>query len=697
LIFTIKEALLIGSIRFEGNEVFGSRDLLLAVNQTSGGLKTGQPFHAEALREAEEALLFKYHRDGFLLASVNGESSPAGAGRADITFRVKEERRVYLRGVSLVGAQRIRESEALSLLELQPRRLFGVISKGYYVPERVEEDIDRLRDIYRSRGFLSAEAGFEELSFNGDMSAVYVTFRVKEGPRSTLAGARVEGSKLFPQKLLERAVDLPGGDYYSGEVVAQAYRRLVRWYEEHADIVPKIIVRNEYGPVDQVTVVFQVKEEEHYETGLVTITGNRRTRDRVVRRDVTLVPGKPFTLIEVERTSENLEKRGFYSSVELKMEDRSDPDKPGVKVRDIEVAVEEREHTGLFEAGGGASSGSGGVGYVRLRQPNFDLFRPPRAWDDWTGAFLGGGQYLDVELIPGVKESQYRLRFEEPYFFRSDLSLFLSGLTSVFDRRTYEESHVRGSVGLQKLFGESHLLSGSIQYIADQAVVDRLEDDAPPDAVRAQGHTFLGYPRFELRFDDRELNYYSGPTGLLALANFDLGSSATGSRADFARSTASLSFSLGLFDPRPDYWHVFHAGLDIGWMEGLEGEEAPLFERFYLGGPRSFRGFFYRRLGPHQGRTPVGGEGTIHGTLEYSFPLFWREMRAAAIFDWGDLEPGFSKISSGRFRAAAGGGLLIRLKLLGQPVPASLFWVKALSSEAGDREQVFSFSVGLGF
>ena len=107
--------------------------------------------------------------------------------------------------------------------------------------------------------------------------------------------------------------------------------------------------------------------------------------------------------------------------------------------------------------------------------------------------------------------------------------------------------------------------------------------------------------------------------------------------------------------------------------------------------------FAYRRLGPHQGRVAVGGEGLLRGTVEYSFPLVWREVRAVALFDWGDLAPSFSRLSTGRFRTAAGGGLQVRLNLLEQPFPANFYWAKALSSERGDREQVFSFTVGYSF
>ena len=87
----------------------------------------------------------------------------------------------------------------------------------------------------------------------------------------------------------------------------------------------------------------------------------------------------------------------------------------------------------------------------------------------------------------------------------------------------------------------------------------------------------------------------------------------------------------------------------------------------------------------------------VHGSIEYSLPMVRPEVRPFAFFGWGDLEPSFSRLSDERFRTAAGGGIHFRLKLGEQHLPATLYWVKALSSETDDREQLFSFTVGINF
>ena len=682
----IRELRTTGRIAFHGND-----SLLSATLEQASGLRKGAPLGESAIAEAEEAIVERYQTDGFLLASAEGVVTPGPGGRADVDFTLREGRRVSISEVRLEGASQISASEALSVLATQPRRFFGLITRGYYRPADIELDLERLRRIYRSKGYLEAEASFAGLELSEDRAWAVVTFRVEEGRRYELAGVRIEGNRLFSREHFELDGALPVGGYYSESAAQEALRRILRWYEEHADVVPAVRLRFEYPAPGKVTLVYAIREEEHYFTGLVRITGNNRSLDRVFRRDVTLIPGKPYTLGEIERTRERLGGSGILEGFEIRPTQGDEP-----KTRDVQIDVTEKQQTGGFQVGGGASAGAGEVAYLSIHESNLDLFRLPRSWTDWSQAFRGGGQTLDVEIIPGTRESEYKVRFVEPYLFRSDLALALGGMTSDYDRRSYDESRLRGAATLQQFFDRDHRFSLSVGYIAESVGINDIDSNAPRDVFDARGHTFLGYPRAELKYDDLAYSYFSGPRGFTAALRADYADSATGSQAGFARATLSADWAMGLFDDRPDYQHVLHVSADAGWMDGI-GEDLPLFERFYLGGPRSFAGFRYRSLGPREGRTPLGGEGMVYGSVDYSLPLFRPEVRPFAIFEWGDIEPSFSGISASRFRTAAGGGLQIRLKIGDQRLPATLYWVKSLSSQPGDREQLFSFTVGLNF
>lgn len=684
--------------RVRNVEVVGNRDLPASRIVRRAGLRAGTPLEDGALERAAAAVLEEYHREGFLLASVQAVAEPASAGRSDVRLEVSEGPRVHLAEVTIEGAEEISAAEARRALGIQPRRLFGLLSPGRYVPEDLEGALARLREHYRSRGHLSALVGFGGLELDGSLRRARLRILVREGPRYRIAEARVEGSRLFPREDLERAVASLRGAPYSSSALEEATEELRAFYLARSDRLPAIAVRTEYREDDSVAAVFEIREERFVETGLVSISGNRFTRDRVIRTRVGLVPGEPFSPREVQRTLERIRALGYFTKTQIELEEREEPGAPETTFTDVRVEVEEPERLGsLLEVGGGASSGSGSVFYVGVRRANFDLFRLPKSWDDLQGAFRGGGQYIDLTFLPGTKESQYSVRFEEPYLFRSDLSLSLSSGVRAYEREAYDEHRIGGSLQVRKSFDADRRWSAAAAWIFDRVRTDDIEAGAPPDVLAAEGRTSLSHPRLELRYDGLERNAYSGPEGLFARAHADFASGGTGSDVSFARVVASLDWFAGVFEPEPDTRHVLHIGVRGMWIRGLGGDRVPLFERFFLGGPRSFRGFEYRGLGPREAGVPLGGEAGIAGTIEYSFPIVWREIRGVAVFDWGDLEPSLSDVRLGRFRAAAGGGIRLRLRVFGQEVPANFTWVHDLASERGDRTQLFSFTVGTEF
>lgn len=691
--FFLSEVPVFGKITVRGNNVFSNRSVV-----TESALKPGEPVTEEALRTAETRVEEKYNRDGFLLTSVQARTHTVHPRRIDVTLEVAHGARVHIRRLTLRGAEQIAATQALSILQTRPRRLFGVVARGYYVPSVVEHDLARLEAFYHGRGFLAARVGLAEFNLEENYRTVDLALEVDEGPRYMLREVFLEGNTLFSTTRLKNELAVRTGEPFSDEALSAGIRRVMKWYQERADRIPKITAEPPtFGPDRTVTVTLRIDERTPLVTGEVRITGNSRTRERVVRQDVTVAPGEPFTILEMERTLKRMRRRGHFREVNWKATASELDNPPDSEYVDVEVDVVEHRERGRLQVGGGASSGEGEVAYFAIQQPNFDLFRLPHHWGDWSDAFVGGGQRLDIELIPGNRETEYRFRLEEPYFFRSDLSLWLQGASSRLGRREYDESHLQATTGLRKYFDVDRNFSAALSYTLDSVRIHDLDDDAPPDAVDARGYTRLGYPRLELRYNNTERNFFSGDTGLRLLGQADLADRVTGSQVEFLRLRARADYALGLWDGVPDRRHVLHSAVEVGTIEDNGHGDVPLFERFFLGGPRDFRGFDYRQLGPHQGNTPVGGEGMIHGTIDYSFPLFWREIRGVALLDWGDLAPTFSRISTGRFRTALGGGVRFRLNLLGNAIPASLYWVQALSSEAGDDEQRFSFSLGYAF
>ena len=687
----LPEGATVRSVEVEGVERFRMDEAREAIR-----IGVGEPLRDEAVEAARERILSKYHRDGFAFAEVEVAIEPRPLGGAALRFIVYEGHRVRLSEVEVIGNETIPDRELIDASGLEPVRLLGLLSRGYYTPGSIDEALDAMLELYQSRGRIEAWIGIEEMELDARKRRLRVRVRVIEGPRYRVGRVEIRGRAAFPEEILRREIGIEPGEHYSGADVRAGGIRLARWYLEHSDLIPSV---RAYPPVPiapgEVAVVYEIEEGKPRFVGEVAIAGNWKTRDRVVRRLLDVEPGEVLVPFEIEESAARLRASGLFERAEIRMEGTPDP-----QVVDVEVEVTEKERSGYFELGGGASSGAGEVAYVRVESNNFDLFRLPRSLTDWRGAFTGGGQVLRIEAIPGSRESDFRVLFREPYFLSARNALSIRGAGAILERTSYDETRLGGEVEVRRfLDDDDRHLSAALAYRIENVSIDDIVLPAPPDVAAAEGHRFLSFPRLSILYDDLEINPYAGPRGVVADLGVDFGHSALGSELDFTRLTASADVFLGLFGRNPDYRHTLRAGIHAGWVEDLGSGPVPISERFFVGGPRSFRGFDYRGVGPHQLDTPIGGEVIVRGTLQYSLPLLFREVRAVAVFDWGNLESDIESFSTGRFRTAAGGGLELRLPfpLTGQVVPMNLYWVQALASEDEDEEQLFTFTLGFGF
>lgn len=678
---------LVTTVEFVGNSAVSAADLAKDLL-----IRAGKSLRQEDLERDRQTLLERYHGEGYLLADVRSDAIEKLPGHALLVWRISERHRVVVDEVNISGNEGVTPGEILSALRLPSGGVLSFLQRGYYQPAQVRRGLEALHGLYRYRGYFRASIELEDVRLDPSLRWVSLSIRAQEGPRFVLESVRLSGNRIFSVEHLLEVAAVQTGGFYSGAEIEAARNRLVRWYQEHSDSVALVQPQIQLLEGNRVVTTFKIREGEHRFVGQVIVDGNWKTRDRVIRQHLSVVPGAPLNMLEIEKSKERLEGLGYFEKVEWALRTTEDE-----RIHDVVIRVEEKESTGRWELGGGASSGAGEVAYLRVQGVNMDLFRTPRSLADWKGAFVGGGQTLDLSVVPGNKESLFALRFHEPWLFSSHRTLSLEGRSMFVEREAYDENRQFGEIEIRQFLDRSHHLSFALAYVAEDVEIADLEASAPPDVTDVRGHTLLAYPRLSLRFDDLETNFYSGPAGLFGEARLDVADSPTGSELSFSRLTGSVDVFRTFFGDDPDYRHLLHAGLRAGWSSGLGGDPFPIFERFFVGGPRSFRGFYYRRLGPHDGRVPLGGRALLQGTVEYSFPLVFREARLVALFDWGNLEPSWGSFSTGRFRTAAGLGLQLRLPALGQIVPLNFYWTKALSSERGDKEQTFAFTLGYGF
>ncbi|MEM1423626.1 MAG: BamA/TamA family outer membrane protein, partial [Planctomycetota bacterium] len=532
-----------------------------------------------------------------------------------------------------------------------------------------------------------------------------ITFLIDEGPLYILRDVIVEDARggvpvIFTPEQVRGLIGLKPGDAYAGREVRRAVSTLRDAYRQIGYIDAQ--VRSEDLRVigsSGVDLRLTVSEGERWRTGLVEIGGNELTRQKVIRRRVEVYPdrwldGKAVDLSGTLVTASGLfETRPQLGGAPRVVVQPPDPANPGY--RDVYIEVQET-NTGSLSFGAAIDSDAGVVGAISLNQRNFDVADFPDSFDELLRgrAFRGAGQTFDLTLQPGTEVSTYSLSLGEPSLFGTDYGL--TGGVFFRDRvfREFDEQRLGGSLSLSRRFGTRWV--GSVSVRGENIDIDEIDDDAAIDFFDVEGQSSLTSAGFRLArttVDDR----FRPTKGTRTEFSVDR-VGALGGDYDFTRLDAEHTLFLTVDRDEFDRATV----LSLRGRAGLipESGEAPVFERFYLGG-RTFRGFDFRGIGPvginnrtgQPGDDQVGGDALVFLGAEIEKPI-WEDILAVVAFvDSGTItdELGFDE-----YRVSVGAGVRLYVPQLGQ-APLAFDFGFPLIDEDTDERQLFSFSLDLPF
>jgi outer membrane protein insertion porin family len=421
----------------------------------------------------------------------------------------------------------------------------------------------------------------------------------------------------------------------------------------------------------------------------VNIEGNIKTKDKVIRREIPLKPGDMFNSVELETTKSRLENLQYFSEVQ------TSGSPGGSGYRDVNVLVEEKA-TGSVGVGVGFSSIDNIVGFLTLEQSNFDLFNP------WN--FTGAGQRFGMNVRLGSERSELSVTLVEPWFMDRQLSLG----TELFFKQSsyfsdyYEQTNAGAAVSLRKPLGAKGSLKGEYRFeqvSVDSEVNERdyIDRNSPGDngdnselSEEAIGGDFL---RSALA-----VNYiYDSRDSIVQTRSghkFDLGATLAGAVLGGDVDTVTLSAQ------GQKYWtlkwdSIFSVNGELAFVDSVQGDEIPVFERMFLGGGRTLRGFEFRDIGPRDvdyTNEVYGGQSLGYASLEYTVPII-ETVRAAVFYDVGFVNSGSWDVSPEDVYSDMGLG--IRLKLPISPLPLALDYAVPVSSpdEEADKGGQFNFSL----
>ena len=615
------------------------------------------------LKEDLERIKQLYRTKGFHLAEVTQEVKVEEAtNRASVFIAIQEGGKIRVRRIQCAGNEHVSDRR---LRRAMATKQGGWLTGGYFRPEVLDEDVERVKNLYQVEGYSDVQV-HASTDFDEKKRWLIVTVTISEGTRYLVGQIHLVGAQQLSVSELTNRLKLSAGEPFSQERLSQDGASLLSAYFAKgymaASVEPSTALNPSTGRVD---LTYSITEGSIAYVGEIIVRGNTKTRDLVIRRELRISPGERFDGEKLRRSKERLYNLGYFEEVALETTASDRPER-----RNLVVTVKEAK-TGELSFGGGFSSIDKIIGFAEISQRNFDLFNWP--------TFVGGGQEIKFRAQVGTRRRDFELSFTEPWVFNRP---YLFGFDAYNLTRTRGEGYSfnltrsGGDLRLGKSIGDYTKVD--LTYRAEKDHVSDVTETAAQSLKDEQGSNTLTSVRLGATRDTRD-NVFNPKGGYLVASGIETASSLLGGNRDFWKWTGAGSVFLQPFIQ--DQVLEFHLTLGLANEFG-DSNAVPIFERFFAGGADSIRGYRERRVGPKDPftRDPIGGESMAVFNAEYTVP-FLDFLKGAAFFDTGNVYTKVSDFAREGFKSGAGAG--VRIKTPFGPVKLDYGW--PINPDSGEK------------
>ncbi len=672
VIISLKSKPRIRSINFKGNEKYAEdklKDCLV--------LERDGPLGDKAMQESLDKIRQFYTDKGYNSATVIPVTKDNGDGTVDVSFDINENLRKKVLSVSFEGNTAYSSWKLRNSVGTQHSYLSWLFNMGLLSQDELDIDKERLRELYWEKGYLDFKVDKIELKDDPeDPEYVAVIFHVSEGEPYKIQEVSLTGNKNIPSddlvKLLKLKTD--GVYEYSGEkgdieTISSQYHPL-----GYSDVECKAVKIPDFN-THTVNVEYRISEGRPYTVRDINISGNRNTKDYVIRRELAVEPGDPLDKGRLEASKARLMGMNYFENVEVLSTATDEADK-----KDVNIKVDEKD-TWKFSIGAGMSDTDSLVGMVEVSQINFDLFNP-------SNYFTGGGQRLDLKAQYGIERSDFTASFTEPWLFDIPLRLDTSGYYHSRDYDDWSESRGGGNVFLTKRFLEFNSLS--LGYTLEQVRIYDMSDKLSQMFQDQKGSDLVSKLSMEIARDTRD-NMVEPTSGYLLSLYGDLNPRFLGASVNTYKTEAKASNYISFLDNAL----TLHTGLKVGQTQRIgSGKLIPLYDRYFLGGGDTIRGFPYRKISPMDSNDDAyGGESMMLGNVELTHPIY-RFIKGAVFADFGNVWEKAWNLNLQDINVGAGYGLRIKIPYVNTPVKLDLAYPIVKNQEGVSRKLRFHFNMG---
>jgi outer membrane protein insertion porin family len=653
LILNVTEYPRMSELRFTGLKKIKRSDLEPEVE-----VQVGDFLSPALVRTAVDQIRGKYRAEGYFHAKV--EVDPAilqQTGSVPLVVQVTEGTKVQVRRIRIEGNEALDDD---TLIGVMKQGTDGWFSSGTFKSPVFEADLERIVDRYQESGYLDAAVvGHEINELPDDENHLELVVHVQEGQQYFMGKINFEGNTVFDDDRIRQMIVLKEGDVFNAKKFSETQTNLRQLYWEKGYIYFVADARRNFRMGNFIDIDFAFKEGEQARVRRVEITGNTKTHENVIRREMRILPGDLFVHSDLRDSQGDIFRLGYFSDVQVDFQPVDETNKI-----DLIFNVEEKQ-TGQFAMGVGFSQQTSASGFLNIGENNL----------------FGKGQSLQFSWQFGSRRQFLDLSFTEPWAFGTPTLLgadvfnrFSNRVNDVYNTRTKGFAlrvgrpipgtrFTRGSLR----FGLTQTTLNNFDPIYTQTL-DALERELGAGGAEFQRLDKIDWPQTEIGLTTTIVRNSSDnpflPTrGSKARIRHELNGGIFGGDLDYQR-----------IDVEYDWYHqlplklIFHVGTDSGHLLAFgRSSDVPDYVRFRLGGNRFFKLRGYRDLEvvPRGNPSFRGGRFFTTITSEIAYPVS-HAFHVLAFVDQGDVWNSFEEADLTHLRTGAGFGVRLEVPLVGR-------------------------------
>ena len=659
VVFRVTEKPLIGSVVITGAEEIKEEDV-----RDAAGITANAILNPAKVNDAVAKVRELYKSKGYYNTTVNAKIGQTEEGNTEVRFEIQEGKKITIEQIGFQGNKSFSADELEDVIQTGTYAwwISWLTDAGVLKMDVLKQDAERVATFYHNQGYMDARVGEPIIEQKDD--ALFVTFPVEEGARYRVGTVDVQGDLIKPREELIASLKIREEEFLNRQVLREDLTRLTDLYAEQgyafAEVNPKVRKSDAGKRVD---ISLQVEQGSLVHFNRVEITGNNRTRDNVIRRDLKVQEGGRFDSKAIRTSTQKLNRLGYFEEVTI-------TPKPTLNEDQMDVVVDVKEKaTGQFSVGAGYSSSENLLFMGEISENNL----------------FGTGNRLSLRAYTSSESTRYNLNFTNPRLFDSQVS----GSIDLYDWDREFDDYTRDTTGSTLRLGHPLIEEWRIYYgytISDTELTD-IGPNASTVILQSKDINLTSATDVALVRDTRD-KIFSPTSGSRNSLSVEYAGGPLGGDAEYTKVEGSTSWYFPLF------WStVFHVRGSAGKAFENENNKLPVYEHFYLGGMNSIRGFDSASISPVDPLTgdKIGGDKMWFANIEYIFPLIKDMGMDGLIFhDLGNVYDVDEDWDFGDYKKTAGVGILWASPL----GPLRLAWGYNLDQKDGENQSSWDFSMG---